>query len=125
MKENQKVFLWAGGFVALVVVSYYLYKKFKKPIVGSDNYNLLLVNEPTAKATTTPTQGNVIRVDIGKDAFAIFYPTNRFFLYKIEENKRKEVARGTYLNGGRYFKKDGDTKEIKGNDVLANIKNYL
>lgn len=114
MKEKDNVYLWGISLAVLGIVAYYLYKKNKK-IVGSDNYNLVLVNEPTAQVV-----GDAIKVKIDADTFAQFYKNNRVILFKGKTLLKK----GTYFNGGRIIQADGSQKVIKSNDVIENLKDF-
>jgi hypothetical protein len=115
MKEKDNVYLWGISLAVLGVVAYYLYKKSGKR-VGVDNYNLVLAYEPTAKVL-----GDIIKVKIDNERFAQFYTNNRFFIFK----GKTALGKGTYLDGGRVLKSDDGKKDIKGKDIIQNLKNYL
>lgn len=114
MKEKDNVYLWGVSLAVLGVIAYLLYKKNTKR-TGSDNYNLLLVNEPTAQVI-----GDIIKVKFDNDKFAQFYKNNRVIAFKGKTLLKK----GTYLNGGRTIQPDGSKKVIKGNDIIQNLKDF-
>ena len=116
MKEKSNVYLWGVALLAFAGLSYFLYKKTRK-IKGSDNFNLLLTNEPTAKIL-----GEIIKLKIDDNTYAQFYKNTRFFIFNTKNNT--VLTKGNYYNGGRILESDNSKNTIKGNDVIQNLKDY-
>lgn len=114
----KKGLIIAGLLIIIGGSAYLLFRKKKE-----DKFDELISNiGSNYKMVKSKSNDDVVRVVFNsKNNYVDFYNNGRFFIF---DNSNKNVAKGSYANGGKKFVLDSG-KTIESNSVWSNLINSL